>query len=76
MPPPRNCGVCRRNLSVYNRGDYCNQCWGRQSIPWRRKYGKNDAYSPDQDLRREVKERDAIYDDNQSASGDPEKGID
>lgn len=46
------------------------------SITWRKKHGKKDAYSPEQELRREVREREAIYNDDGPASGDPAAGID
>lgn len=39
------------------------------SVKLRRKNGKRDAYNPEPDLRREVRERDAIYDDRQASSG-------
>ena len=76
MPPPRNCARCKGRLSTYNMGDYCNPCWNSMSITWRKKHGKKDAYSPEQELRREVREREAIYNDDGPASGDPAAGID
>lgn len=67
--PTRRCKQCSSRLSTYNAGDYCNACWNKMSVKLRRKNGKRDAYNPEPDLRREVRERDAIYDDRQASSG-------
>lgn len=61
---------------MYNRGVYCNACWERMPVSWRSRNGRKDAHNVDNDLRREVKERDAIYGNDEPASGGAAQGID